>query len=89
MYYAAVLWYVDVMYIIVTVPFTFVCVCVCLCVCVHACMCGACVRACMCVPVLEVTVGHWPFSDQFQPLANQNRFWSAKFPVHFQWDSSQ
>ena len=22
--------------------------------------------------VLETTVGHWPFSDQFQHLANQN-----------------
>ena len=36
-------------------------------------------------PVLEITVGHWPFSDQFQHLADQNPFWSAKFPVHFQW----
>ena len=33
--------------------------------------------------VLEITVGHWPFSDQFQHLANQNPFWSAKFPMHF------
>ena len=36
--------------------------------------------------VLEITVGHWPFSDQFQHLADQNPFWSAKFTVHFQWD---
>ena len=26
---------------------------------------------------------HWPFSDQFQHLANQNLFWLAKFTVHF------
>ena len=25
-------------------------------------------------PVLEITVSHWPFSDQFQHLANQNLF---------------
>ena len=24
--------------------------------------------------VLEITVGHWPFSDQFEHLANQNLF---------------
>ena len=36
------------------------------------------------VAVLEITVGHWPFSDQFQHLADQNPFWSAKFTVHFQ-----
>ena len=35
--------------------------------------------------VLEITVGHWLFSDQFQHLANQNPFWLAKFAVHFQW----
>ena len=23
---------------------------------------------------LEITVGHWPFSDQFQHLADQNLF---------------
>ena len=40
-------------------------------------------------PVLEITVGHWPFSDQFQHLADQNQFWSAIFPVHFQWNSNQ
>ena len=34
--------------------------------------------------VLEITVGHWPFSDQFQHLADQNPFWSAKFTVNFQ-----
>ena len=39
--------------------------------------------------VLEITVGHWPFSDQFQHLADQNPFWLAKFPTHFEWDSSQ
>ena len=27
--------------------------------------------------------GHWPFSDQFYHLANQNQFWSTKFTVHF------
>ena len=37
------------------------------------------------VTVLEITVGHWPFSNQFQHLANQNSFWSA---VHFQWDNN-
>ena len=31
------------------------------------------------IPVLEITVGHWPF----QHLANQNPIWSAKFTVHF------
>ena len=35
--------------------------------------------------VLEITVGRWPFFDHFQHLADQNPFWSAKFPVHFQW----
>jgi len=35
---------------------------------------------------LEITVSHWPFSDQFQHLADQNPFWSANFTVHFQWD---
>ena len=39
--------------------------------------------------VLEITVGHRPFSDQFQHLADQNPFWSAIFPVHFQWDNNQ
>jgi len=24
--------------------------------------------------VLEITFGHWPFSDQFQQLADQNQF---------------
>ena len=38
---------------------------------------------------LEITAGSWSFSDQFQHLANQNPFWSTKFPVHFQWDSNQ
>ena len=39
--------------------------------------------------VLEIAAGHWPFSDQFQHLADQNLFWSAKFTVHFQWDGNQ
>ena len=29
---------------------------------------------------LEITVGHWPFSNQFQHLADQNPFWLTKFP---------
>jgi len=41
------------------------------------------------VSVLEITVGHWPFSDQFQHLADQNLFWLANFTVHFQWDGNQ
>ena len=36
--------------------------------------------------MLEITVGHLLFSDQFQHLADQNPFWSTKFPVHFQWN---
>jgi len=39
--------------------------------------------------VLEITVGHWPFSEQFQHLADQNPFWSANFTAHFQWDGNQ
>jgi len=39
--------------------------------------------------VLEITVGHWPFSIQFQHLADQNSFWSANFTVHFHWDGNQ
>jgi len=35
------------------------------------------------IAVLEITVGHWPFSNQFQHLADQNPFWSANFTVHF------
>ena len=35
------------------------------------------------LPLLEITVSHWPFSDQFQHLANQDPFWSAKFTEHF------
>ena len=38
--------------------------------------------------VLEITVGHWPFSDQFQYLADQNTFQSANFTAHFQWDGN-
>ena len=37
----------------------------------------------------KITVSHWPFSDQFQYLADQNLFWSAKFAIHFQWNSNQ
>ena len=40
------------------------------------------------ISVLEITVGHWPFSDQFQHLADQNPFWSAKFTENFQWDGN-
>ena len=36
------------------------------------------------IPALENSQS-WPFSKQFQHLADQNPFWSAKFPVHFQW----
>ena len=39
--------------------------------------------------VLEMTVGHWPFSDQFIQSVGQHPFWLAKFTVHFQWDSNQ
>ena len=39
--------------------------------------------------VLEITVGHWPFSDQFQHLADQNPYWSAKLIVGFQGDSNR
>ena len=39
--------------------------------------------------VLEITGGHWPFSDQFQHLADQNPFWLAKLTVYIQWDSNQ
>jgi len=38
--------------------------------------------------MLEITVGHWPFSDQFQPLTDQNPSWLANFTVHFQWDGN-
>ena len=41
------------------------------------------------ISVPEITAGHWPFSDQFPHLANQNPFWSAKFTVHFQWEGHQ
>ena len=40
------------------------------------------------ITVLELTVDCWPFSDQFQHLANQNQFWLGIFPVHSQWDSN-
>ena len=38
--------------------------------------------------MIEITIDHWPFSEEFQRLANQNPFWSAKLPVYFQWDSN-
>ena len=31
--------------------------------------------------LLEKTVGHWPFSDQFCYLAGQNKIYLAKFTV--------
>ena len=39
------------------------------------------------IAVLEIiiTVDNWPFSNQSQHLVDQTPFWSAKFPVHFQW----
>jgi len=37
--------------------------------------------------VLEITVSHRPFSDQFQYLTDQNSFCSDKFTVHFQWEA--
>ena len=61
------------------------CVCLSVCTCVHACVY---IGHLITVPVLEITVGHWPFSDQFQHLAEQNPFRLAKFTVHFQWDGS-
>jgi len=33
------------------------------------------------ITVLEITVGHQPFSDQFQYLTSQNSFCSDKFTV--------
>ena len=35
--------------------------------------------------VLEIATDHQPFSDQFQYMADQNLFWSAKLTVYFQW----
>ena len=51
----------------------YVCVYVCMHVCMHVCM-YACVYARMCLMYaeLEIAVSHWPFSDQFQDLADQN-----------------
>ena len=34
--------------------------------------------------VLEITVNHWSFSDQFQHLVDEKPFWLAKFTVNFQ-----
>ena len=34
----------------------------------------------------SLAIGH--FFNQFQHLADQNWFWSAKFTAHFQWDSN-
>jgi len=39
--------------------------------------------------VLEITVGHWPLSDQIQYLTEQNSFCSDKFTVPFQWKGHQ
>jgi len=36
---------------------------------------------------LEITVGHQPFSNQFQYLTDQNSFCLDKFTVHFQWEA--
>ena len=33
--------------------------------------------------MLEIAAGHWPFSDQFQYMANQNQLLLPKFIVHF------
>ena len=41
------------------------------------------------VIVLEIAVGHWPFTKQSQHFAEQNSFWLANLPVHFQWGSNQ
>ena len=41
------------------------------------------------ITMLEIKVGLRPFSYQFQYLANQNPFYSAKFTLHFQWDGNQ
>ena len=38
--------------------------------------------------VLEIMVGHSPFSNQFQHLADQNLFLSTIFPIYFHWDNS-
>jgi len=37
--------------------------------------------------LLEITVGHRPFSNQFQYLTDQNSFCLDKFTVHFQWEA--
>jgi len=41
------------------------------------------------IAVLEITVGHWPFFNQFQHLADRNLFWLGNFTVHFEWDGNQ
>ena len=47
---------------------------------------GKCSHIMYCIgTVLEITVGPWSFTDQFQRLANQNL---AIFSTYFQWDSS-
>ena len=33
----------------------------------------------------KITVGHWPFSDQFHYMANQLSFWLATFTVYLLW----
>jgi len=37
----------------------------------------------MYIAVVDIKVGHWPFSDQLQHLADQNPFWLVNFTVHF------
>ena len=44
---------------------------------------------CMCSTGLEKAVAHWPFFNPFRHLTNQNPFWLAKFPIHFQCNSNQ
>ena len=77
----------------------YVCMQACMYVCMYTCK-YACMYVCMCVCMhirmhirtyaeLEITVGHWPFSDQFQHFTDQIPFWSAKFHTHFQWNTNQ
>jgi len=56
----------------------YVCVCVCKCIRMWGGRIGR-QWVCMCKrvymhAVLEITVGHWPFSDQFEHSADQNLF---------------
>ena len=66
-------------YVCACVLCVFVCVHVCHCVCVHVCVCVCAVLIMQLYNMhantrLEITVGHWTFSDQFQHLAAQNPF---------------